>query len=420
MKKIVVISALVIFSTLLTAFTYYYPIDGYAHTGIKRLKRLELIKSGELKDPINIPPGALKNYMDIELNLKDHRNDSVHCFLKLNEKFQKDVNGLFFGLDKSYSIAVLDITDINNLRYAQRNEKAGYQPGSVGKLAVLTALFTQLAKLYPDDFEKRLELLRNKSVRSGVWGLTDSHTVPIFNIETNKLVKRQVIASDVFTLFEWADHMMSVSNNGAASIVWREALLMEIFGDKYPELTQEEADEYFKTSDRKYLTDLSNDIVNLPLRDLGITTDEWRLGSYFTSGPNKYVSDKGGSIGTTLGLMKFLIQLEQGNVVDIESSLEMKRLMYMTDRRIRYAQAPTLKPAAVYFKSGSLYKCDRTKGEECGKYMGNVNNFMNSVIIVEHPDKTKYMVVLMSNVLRKNSATDHLVLATSIDKVIRK
>jgi hypothetical protein len=214
--------------------------------------------------------------------------------------------------------------------------------------------------------------------------------------------------------------MMSVSNNGAASIVWREALLMEIFGDKYPELTQEEADAYFTTSDRKYITDLSNDIVNLPLREIGITTDEWRLGSYFTSGANKYVSDKGGSIGTTIGLMKFLIQLEQGNVVDIESSLEMKRLMYMTDRRIRYAQAPVLKDAAVYFKSGSLYKCDRSKGEECGKYMGNVNNFMNSVAIVEHPDTSKYIVVLMSNVLHKNSATDHLVLASSIDKVIRK
>ncbi len=420
MKKLLIIGVLVLMCSMFTAFTYYYPIDGFAHTGIKRLKRLELIKSGELKDPTKIPEGALKNYMDIELSLLSHKSDSVHCFLKLNDKFQQDINSLFRGLDKSYSIAVLDITDLNNPRYAQRNELSGYQPGSVGKLAVLTALFTQLAKIYPDDFEKRLDLLRNKSVKSGVWGLTDSHTVPIYNIETNKLVKRQVIASDVFTLFEWADHMMSVSNNGAASIVWREALLMEIFGEKYPELTQEEADAYFKTSNRKMLTDMSIDVVNLPLRNMGISTDEWRLGSYFTKGANTYVGDKGGSIGTTVGLMKFLIQLEQGNIVDVNSSLEMKRLMYMTDRRIRYAQAPVLRDAAVYFKSGSLYKCDRSKGEACGKYMGNVTNFMNSVAIVEHADHSKYMVVLMSNVLRKNSATDHLVLASQIDKVIRK
>ena len=118
--------------------------------------------------------------------------------------------------------------------------------------------------------------------------------------------------------------------------------------------------------------------------------------------------------------MKFLVQLEQGKVVDEASSLEMKRLMYMTDRRIRYAQSPALKEAAVYFKSGSLYKCDRSNGEACGKYMGNVTNFMNSVIIVEHPDNCRYMVVLMTNVLRKNSASDHMYLAGNIDKIIRK
>ncbi|MBP9602016.1 MAG: hypothetical protein KBE41_10965, partial [Lutibacter sp.] len=135
---------------------------------------------------------------------------------------------------------------------------------------------------------------------------------------------------------------------------------------------------------------------------------------------NAYVGSKDGSSGTPIGLMKFLVQLEQGKVVDEKSSLEMKRLMYMTDRRIRYAQAPALKDAAVYFKSGSLYKCDRSKGEGCGKYMGNVQNFMNSVAIVEHPNGKKYMVALMTNVLRKNSATDHMYLAGRIDKLIHK
>ncbi|ULC60803.1 hypothetical protein MBM09_07335 [Flaviramulus sp. BrNp1-15] len=419
MKKYILIFGVIFICSSFTVLTFY-PIDGYEHTGIKRLKRLELIKSGELVETSKLPAGAMKSYLDIKLNLLPKKNDSVQCYLKVNEDFQKEINGLFRGLDKSYSLAVLDISDINHVRYAQRNETAGYQPGSVGKIAVLLGLFNQLAKIYPDDFEKRLDVLRNKSVKAGVWGLTDEHTIPIYNIETKKLVKRQVIASDVFTLFEWADHMLSVSNNGAASIVWREVLLMQAFGEKYPELTPEEADIYFKTTPKKELTDLGNDVVNLPLRDLGITHDEWRLGSFFTRGANTYVGDKGGSIGTTLGLMKFLVQLEQGNVIDEASSLEMKRLMYMTDRRIRYAQSPALKDAAVYFKSGSLYKCDRSKGEACGKYMGNVQNFMNSVAIVEHPDNCNYMVVLMTNVLRKNSATDHMMLAASIDKIIKK
>lgn len=418
MRKFIILLVLFVFCTAFTTLNYY-PIDGYAHTGIKRLKRLELIKNGEIKDVTKLPEGAMKSYLDIELNLKSKKKDSVGSFLVVDDAFQKDINLLFKGLDKSYSISVLDISDLENLRYAKRNETAGYQPGSVGKLAVLVGLFDQLAKLYPNDFEKRLEILRTKVVKAGVWGLTDEHTIPIYNIDTQKLVKRQVIASDVFSLFEWADHMLSVSNNGAASIVWREALLMQIFGDKYPQLTQEEADAYFKTANRKELTDLANDIVNLPLRKLGITHEEWRLGSFFTKGANTYVGDKGGSIGSPLGLMKFLIQLEQGTIIDEASSLEMKRLMYMTDRRIRYAQSPALAGAAVYFKSGSLYKCDRSKGEACGKYMGNVTNFMNSVVIVEHPDNCKYMVSLMTNVLRKNSGTDHMYLASRIDKIVR-
>ncbi|TVZ16993.1 serine hydrolase [Maribacter sp. MAR_2009_72] len=419
MKKVLIVLVVVLTASAFAPYAYY-PIDGYERTGIKRLKRLELIKSGEIKDATTLPNGALKSYSEIQLNLLDRKEDSAMALMQIDADFQKEISALFRGLDKSYSLTVLDISDSQQIRYAERNETAGYQPGSVGKLAVLNGLFTQLAKIYPDSFELRTELLKNKSVKAGVWGLTDEHTIPIYNIEKNTLVKRQVIASDVFTLYEWADHMLSVSNNGAASIVWREVLLMAAFGEQYPDLTQEEADTYFKETPKKELTDLGNDVVNLPLRDLGITADEWRLGSFFTRGANTYVGDKGGSIGSPQGLMKFLVQLEQGKVVDEASSLEMKRLMYMTDRRIRYAQAPALKEAAVYFKSGSLYKCDRSKGEACGKYMGNVTNYMNSVIIVEHTNNCRYMVVLMTNVLRKNSASDHMYLAGNIDKIIQK
>ncbi len=398
----------------------YYPIDGYTNTGISRLKRLERIQSGEIKATTSsLPAGALKSYDEIVLQLSSRKADSAASFLVVDSEFQEKLNGLFRGLDKSYSIALLDISDPGKPRYAQRNQLAGYQPGSVGKIAVLNGLFYQLAKMFPDSWQKRTELLRNKSVKAGVWGLTDEHTIPIYDIEKNTLVKRQVIASDVFTLYEWTDHMLSVSNNGAASIVWREVLLMAAFGDQYPDLTMEQSEAYFKETPRKELTDLGNDVVNLPLRELGITADEWRLGSFFTRGANTYVGDKGGSIGTPQGLMKYLVQLEQGTIIDAASCLEMKRLLYMTDRRIRYAQAPALKEAAIYFKSGSLYKCDRVKDPSCGKYMGNVINYMNSVAIVEHPDNCKYIVVLMTNVLGKNSASDHMYLAGRIDNLIR-
>lgn len=419
MKTKLIVLITIVF--ICTAFTIpnHYPIDGYASTGIKRLKRLQLSVAGDLPDA-GLPPGAFKSINDITLHLLLRKQDSTKNILVEDPGLQKKINALFPRLDKSYSVTILDITCADSLRYAQQNETKGYQPGSVGKLAVATALFAQLQKIYPDSWDKRVELLKNKSVKAGNWALTDEHTVPVFNIETNKLQKRQVVASDVFTLYEWIDHTLSVSNNGAASVVWREAMLMAAFKDKYPLLTQEEADAYFKETPKKELTDLGNDVVNLPLRDLGITADEWRLGSFFTKGANQYVGDKGGSIGSPLGVMKWMLQLEQGKIIDENSSLEIKRLMYMTDRRIRYAQAPQLREAAVYFKSGSLYKCDRSKGEECGKYKGNVSNYMNSVAIIEHTDGTKYMVCLMTNVLRKNSASDHMYLAGNIDKAIKE
>lgn len=395
-----------------------YPIDGYQYSGIKRLKRLQLSLSGDLPDA-KLPTGAYKSINDIKLHLLTQNKSTTQDVLVEDEQLQKKINTLFPRLDKSYSVTVLDITNPENLRYAQQNETRGYQPGSVGKLVVVTALFDQLAKIYPNDFDKRIALIKNKMVKGGNWVLTDEHTIPIFNVETNTLVKRQAIASDVFSVFEWADHALSVSNNGAASVAWREALLMCAFGDKYPTMTQEDADAYFKNTPKNEITDLAISVVNQPLRDLGITEDEWRLGTFFTRGSNAYVGSKGGSIGSPLGLMKWMLQLEQGQIVDEKSSLEIKRLMYMTDRRIRYAQAPELREAAVYFKSGSLYKCDKTKDAACGKYKGNVYNYMNSVAIVEHPDGAKYMVCLMTNVLSRNSAGDHLALASRIDKAIR-
>ncbi|MCB0663425.1 MAG: hypothetical protein KDC24_11840, partial [Saprospiraceae bacterium] len=280
--------------------------------------------------------------------------------------------------------------------------------------------FCELENLYLNSFEKRRELMKKKVVRGGPFAVYDEHTVPFFDTTTKKLVKRQVQERDTFTLYEWVDHMLSVSNNGAASVVWREAILMRVFGQHYPDLTEEEANDYFKNTKKAELAEISHSVVNEPLRALGIEEDEWRLGTMFTRGATAIVPPKGGSVGSPRGLMKFLIKMEKGEVIDEETSLEMKRLMYMTDRRIRYAANASLKDAAVYFKSGSLYKCKPEPGYNCMKYAGNVDNYMNSVAIVEHGDSIQYMVTLMSNVLKKNSNSDHNALAGRIDKMIMK
>lgn len=411
------LTSVILFCIFLSfGFLPYYPIDGYEKTGIARLYQLQKMIEDSV-DNRRIPQGAFMKLADIKLNLLTRQKDSVAMLLKEDPEFSKEINRLFPG--SGYSATVLDMSNPDSLKYAAYRENSGYQPGSVGKIAVLNALFTQLAELCPTSWEARTALLKNKRVHARYWGTGDHHTIPIYDIEKEKLTRRTVQSGDEFSLYEWVDHMVSVSNNGAASVVWREALLMAAFGDEYEKLTEDEAENYFKETPRDSLTNLANDVVNLPLRKLGISHDEWRLGSFFTGAANKYVGDKGGSIGTPVGLMKFLVQLEQGKVVDENSSLEMKRLLYLTDRRIRYAKSPELDEAAVYFKSGSFYKCDRTKDPNCGAYAGNVFNYMNSVIIVEQPDGTKYIVCLMTNVLNKNSAGAHMYLGSKIDKVIR-
>lgn len=418
MKKVLICIPVILLTLAFAVPDSFYPIDGYERTGIDRLAQLEKI----VRDSIaynRIPAGAYLSVEDIKLRLTG-KQDSAIAYMTEDAEFQKKIGGLFYGLDQSYSISVLDMTDSTNLKYAARNETRGYQPGSVGKLAILIAMFDQLEKLCPDDWGARVNLLKYKRVKGGPFAVYDHHTIPVYDIEQDKLTRRTAREDDVFSLYEWIDHMVAVSNNGAASVVYREALLLKVFGEKYFDLTDEEAMQWFKDTDRGEVTRLANEVVNEPLRAMGITEEEWRLGGFFTNGGERYVGRMGGSIGSPKGLMKFLINLEQGKAVDSLSSLEMKRIMYQTERRIRYAYSHELDSAAVYFKSGSFYKCDKSKGA-CGDYAGNVFNYMNSVIIVEHPDDgPKYIVCLMTNVLRKNSATDHMYLASRIDKVLQE
>ncbi|MBU3010087.1 hypothetical protein KO506_01560 [Polaribacter vadi] len=414
MKKYILILICIAFSF---GFISYYPIDGYEYTGIKRLYQIRQFQKDSVKYT-RIPKGAYKKWADIKLNLTNKPTDSVENLFTVDSDFDRRIKRI--TPQGNYSLAIMDMSNPDNLRYAEHRENVGYQPGSVGKIAVLLAVFDQLAKLCPDSYEERVAYLKNTKVKSRYWGLGDHHTIPIYDIENDKLTKRQVIASDEFSLFEWLDHMVSVSNNGAASIMYREAMLMAAFKQDYFFLDEEKAEKYFEETPRDSLTNLANTVVNRPLRDLGIGEDEWRLGGLFTRPPGKYVGRKGGSIGTPKGLMKFLVKLEQGKVIDKASSLEMKRLLYLTDRRIRYAKSPRLDDAAVYFKSGSYYKCDREKDPDCASYAGNVFNYMNSVIIVEHENGVKYIVCLMTNVLNKNSAGAHMYLASKIDDVINE
>ncbi len=392
-----------------------YPvIGGVEKTGIRRLVRLQRMDSTALVK--TLPYGARYSLPYVRLNLMGRPIDSN--LIPTDPSLEQELEKLIPNGGRAYSLAIMDITPGREPRYIERNATAGYQPGSVGKLAVVTALMCELENVYVDSVQHRWNLLRNRVVRGGPFAVYDHHTIPEYDPETERYSRPRVNQQHEFTLYEWIDHMLSVSNNGAASVVWREAILMRVFGARYPELSREEAEAYFKETPRGELRDLSKSVISEPLRHLGIGADEFRVGTMFTRGASAIVPPEGGSTGSPRGLMKWLTALESGRIIDAPSSLEIKRLMYMTDRRIRYAHAPVLDSAAVYFKSGSLYGC--LPGTSCAKYKGNRMNYMNSVCIVEQPDGTRYLVALMTNVLSRNSAYDHQLLATRIDRLLRE
>ena len=152
----------------------------------------------------------------------------------------------------------------------------------------------------------------------------------------------------------------------------------------------------------------------------GLDPDLMRQGSFFTrTGKNRVAGTT--SYGNPRELVHFLYLLEQGRLVDEYSSTELKRLLYMTQRRIRYASHPALYSYAVYFKSGSLYSCQPEPDFVCKQYQGNKRNQLASLAIVEGPMDSldyHYLVVVSSNVLYKNSAVEHQTLAMQIHRMI--
>ena len=198
-------------------------------------------------------------------------------------------------------------------------------------------------------------------------------------------------------------------------------MLLNHFGEAYPQ-SLDASQQFFNETPSKTLGELYTASFDGALTRNGLDTEAMRQGSFFTrTGKAKVPGTT--SYATSRELMKFTLLLEQGKIVDEFSSREIKRLLYVTERRIRYASSPALRDAAVYFKSGSLYKCEEEEGFTCKKYMGNKLNLMNSLAVVESPagdSRLFYMVTLLSNVLRKNSAVDHQTLATRIHELIER
>ncbi|NNL66055.1 MAG: peptidoglycan-binding protein [Myxococcales bacterium] len=388
-----------------------YPLDGFAETGLARLEHQRLIQEGKIQGTKR-PAGELLPMDRVDLRLTGKRGLGIpRSDLQLKTSLKK----LIGSEADRYGVSLLDLSDLDAPVYAEWNGKVKQNPGSVGKILVALAVFQGLADAHPNDIEARKRVLRESMITADVYSVYDHHTVRFFDLATRALTRRPIHKGDRASLWTYLDWMMSPSSNSAAGMLQKHLILLKHFGKRYP-VSDAEAERFFDETPRKVRSQLFLDAITGPVTRNGLDIDSLRQGSFFTHEGKKRVAGTS-SYATPRELLHFMLKMEQGKLVDEWSSREIKRLLYITERRIRYGSSGALRDSAVYFKSGSLYSCQPEPGFTCRKYHGNKRNYMNSIAIIETPagqDRLYYMVAVLSNVLRKNSAQDHRDLARAI------
>lgn len=394
-----------------------YPLDGYQATGIRRLEAGRLAVEGALRDE-SPPAGGRLGLADVDLRLEGQSFDLPPP----DAEFTRQVEGLLAGAMDSYGLAVLDLSDPAHPRYAEHRADFKQNVGSVGKLVVVLALLQALADTWPDDLDARRRVLKETQVTADGFSQYDHHTVRLYDPDSRRLLRRAVQVGDRASLYEWLDWMLSPSSNSAAGMVMRETMLLRQYGRAYPP-PEPEIQRFFAETPKRELTALFERSFYEPVTRNGLDLEQLRQGSFFTATGKQKVPGPGDSYGTARELMRYLLRMEQGRLVDAFSSREIKRLLYLTERRIRYASSPALADAAVYFKSGSLWQCAPEPGFACREYAGNAKNYMNSAAIVESPAggrRLYYLSTLVTNILRRNSAVEHQALATRLQQLVAR
>jgi len=229
---------------LLPMLVKAYPIDGYETTGIKRLDYFQAVKSEEITDGLvkkYFLPGAALTTDQVTPRLMQ----SEIAFPKSSAEFSAQLAKLIPDDPSRYSVALLDVSDPNNIRYAEHNPSYRNNVGSVGKILVVLAILSKLNELYPDDVEKRRDILRTTVVRADEFSSGDHHTVRIWDVENRSLTRRAMKNGDEGSLYDYMDWAVSPSSNAAAATLQRELVLMSAFGTAYPK-SYEESRAYLK------------------------------------------------------------------------------------------------------------------------------------------------------------------------------
>jgi hypothetical protein len=393
-----------------------YPLDGYETTGIGRLLHQRLVQEGTLRG-VKRPSGELLPLAQVRLRLLDHPNLEIP---EPDAALTAQVRKLVGPDADRYGIALFDLSDLSKPTYVEFNGNQRQNPGSVGKVIIALAIFQALANAHPNDIEARLRVLREAQITADDFSVYDHHTVRFWHPETQTVTSRPIQKGDTASLYTYLDWMMSPSSNSAAGMLQKHLILLAHFGANYP-VSPEQEKQFFAETPKKQLAEIYLKAIEEPITRNGLDPEELRQGSFFTHRGKQLVPTGTSSYGTPRGFAKYLLKMEQGKLVDEFSSLEIKRLLYITERRIRYGSSGILRPSAVYFKSGSLYSCEEEEGFVCKKYHGNKRNYMNSLAIIEAPagqDRLYYMVTVLSNVLRKDSAQDHRDLAYAVHQLL--
>lgn len=410
-----------IFAGVLTLFCcsrlFGYPLDAAEATGIVRLEGYQLIQQGKARGR-KLFPGALLPTEQVQLRLLEHADYELSgADPELTAEVLK-----FLGKDQDrYSFSLLDLSRPEQPAFAEHQGEANFNPGSLGKVLIAVGIFQALADRYPEDIAARKKLLRDRWITADRFIHSDHHKVPFWDAERKRMSYRKIRTGDSGNLYSWLDWMLSPSSNAAAAMVLREYLLMVRFKAEYP-VAQQTAENFLTKTRKGELMKLLISSLHEPMRRNGLDPEQIRQGGFFTW-RGKQLVPGGSSKASTRSFLNLLLRMEQGRLIDPFSSLELKRLLYMTEKRIRYASHPALKRAAVYFKSGSLYSCVPEADFNCGKYQGNKKNLLNSVAIIEEQQgdsRLHYLVVITSNVLRINSAVAHQTLAMRIHRLLQK
>ncbi len=395
-----------------------WPLDGYPETGIRRVEGERLINEGVISGRQQ-PAGGRLTTAQVDLRLLDYRDMELPA---PDPAFTRQIVKLLGSNAGRYGLAILDISDPGKPRYAEHRGNYRQNVGSVGKLLVALGLFQALADAWPDDLAKRTQVLKDTRVTADEFSHWDHHKIRVFDVAAQTFTRRKMKDGDQGSLWEYLDWALSASANSAAAMSMREALLLRQYGRDYPPPAAE-IQRFFNETPKQELTTLFQQTFFEPVIRNGLDLEQLRQGSFFTRTGKHKVPGGGNSYGTARELAKYALRMEQGRLVDEYSSRQIKRLLYMTERRIRYASSPALRDSAVYFKSGSLYSCREEPDFKCGKYMGNKINYMNSLAIIESNTAGRqldYIVALISNVLRVNSAVDHQTLGTRIHRLMER